>query len=189
MVAPRPHEGSKEMATNPTFHGKRKLRRLAQIEHQSRLDQTFFEFVKSLVYLIEFSRFANDARSTVRVGFERLSEVDSGSHKRAHDLDAAEYGFKDRQRHHVVLGQRDQDECSVFTQTRECLLEGARGRCQHDRHVGAAEFLDLVNGIYNRGVKDVFSAEGFRVVKLVIGNVHRGNAGSRARRVTIPTPS
>jgi hypothetical protein len=24
---------------------------------------------------------------------------------------------------------------------------------------------------------------------LVIGNVHRGNAGSRARRVTIPTPS
>ena len=130
------------MATKPTFHGKRKLRRLAQIEQQSRLDLTFFEFVKSLVYLIEFSRFANDARSTVRVEFEHLSEVDSGSLKRAHDLDAAEYGFKDRQRHHVVLGQRDQElavrdvtrsspgDVSGVSAWRTVSCEGERGRAQ-----------------------------------------------------------
>jgi len=58
------------------FQSPRKQSPLAQLEHPSRFNITLFESTHRFVDLIELSRIANDARSTLRVPLEGFSEVE-----------------------------------------------------------------------------------------------------------------
>src|SRR6266487_1819522 len=147
----------------------------SHVEDESCRDDRLLHFLKGVIDILQVPGLINHFRATICVQFEDFRQVQAGSHNGAHDLDAIEHGFEDRQLHVVICWQCDKDQRSSTSKCAEGLLEGTRRNSQTDGRVSSAQLLYGLHWIFCLAVYCIVCAQLLCQLQLLVNQVDCDN--------------